>query len=160
MLEIPYKKCNNFGDDWHPGMGVYIYIHTYRSNVNIKTLWKSYLFSWKLDQISMLSMNRQRQRPSSFVERVRTEGVPSFFGWGSTTFFLIFTVFVFCILYFCLWTNVENIWKYMHQLLGIYICEKTIIMIIILLLLIPQTTSCPPVMPISAFPLRFLANIL
>ena len=40
----------------------------------------------------------------------------------------------------------------MHQLLGIYICEKTIIMIIILLLLIPQTTSCPPVMPINAFP--------
>ena len=40
----------------------------------------------------------------------------------------------------------------MHQLLGIYICEKTIIMMIILLLLIPQTTSCPPVTPINAFP--------
>lgn len=23
-IGVPYYKCNNFGDDWHPGMGVYI----------------------------------------------------------------------------------------------------------------------------------------
>lgn len=94
-------------------------------------------------------MNKQRQRPSSFVESTHWR-VPSDLVedrqdrqrifWSSLVF--LYSVFFF----------VEKCGIYMHQLHGIYICEKTIIMIIILLLLIPQTTSCPPVMPINAFP--------
>ena len=40
------------------GIPEWVYIYIYRSNVNIKTLWKSHWFSWKLGQISMLSMNK------------------------------------------------------------------------------------------------------